>query len=171
MKPLLKYLFILFVLLTCTHVQAQQYNGDQYVLGAAGGSSQASNYQIDWTVGEPVIELVQGSKKQLTQGFHQSKTSKSSYVFSRLDQDYLTHFKVFPNPFVTNFLVEWNFSENLNLIFEIFTLDGSRIFFKRQNAMDSQLHIQLSNLKPAMYILRISEPQRNFSETHKIVKI
>jgi hypothetical protein len=172
-KPLLKYLIFLLVSLFCVraHAQLRKYEGDQHVFGAAGGSLKTDKHIIDWTIGEPIVELRRGSKKQLSQGFHQSKLLfKSTYIFSMLDQEKFTHFSVFPNPFVANFTVEWNFSEDLNLIFEVFSLDGQRIFYKRQNARDLQLQIQLLNLKPSIYILRISDPLRNFSESHKIVK-
>jgi hypothetical protein len=159
-------------------MQAQNYSAEQFVISTAGQSgtfdsiSEPIKYLINWTIGEPLVETLTGSRKKLTQGFHQSLLSiKSTHVFSILDQTNFKHFSVFPNPFVSNFTIEWNFSENLNLLFEIYSLDGKRMFSKQQNASDSQLFIQLSNLKPSTYILRISDPQRNFSETHKIIKL
>jgi hypothetical protein len=135
-------------------------------------------YLIEWTIGEIMVEALQGSKKRITQGFHQdfwgnlSRIQNSSYIFSVLDQeDIEQHFSVFPNPFVSNVSVKWEFDEDLNLWFEVYALDGRRIFHQRQNANTSQLLIQLNNLKPSTYILRISDPARGFLETHKIIKL
>ncbi|MDR2906864.1 MAG: T9SS type A sorting domain-containing protein [Bacteroidales bacterium] len=175
-------LALLFAILfgVCLPAQTRQLNeNERYVMGIAGRSdtaksdaTQTPKYLVDWTIGEPVVESFRGAKKQLTQGFHQSLLNqKSTYVFSRLDQDHTRHFSVFPNPFVSNFTVKWDFSENLNLEFELFALDGRRLFYQRQNAANGQLFIQLQNLTPSTYILRISDPQRNFVETHTLIKI
>jgi hypothetical protein len=180
------YFLLLFALFAgfCSQAQAQQdYSAELFVIGSAGGSDTAVTtsgqfISVQWTIGEVLVGDRKGSKKWLTQGFHQDfwesyeklKNLKSTYIFSILDQENTRHFSIFPNPFVTNFSVQWNFSENLNLLFEVFTLDGKRVFSQRQNAMSSQLHIQLNNLRPSTYILRISDPSRNFYESHKIVK-
>ena len=181
MKILLKYglLSLLMFAFVDSYAQTTVSPVEIYVLGAAGGSSDqittssAQKIQVDWTIGEPIIETLKAARKQVTQGFHQNSLSgaKSTYVFSVLDHDNIQHFSIFPNPFISHFSVQWTFSENLNLLFEIFTTEGKRVFSKRQNAMDSQLQIMLPNLKPSTYILRISDPQRNFLETHKIVKL
>ncbi len=178
------FIFLLFIIPSfCVSLQAQQpYVLGQYVFSPAGqvdtlSSIRSGVYMVDWTIGEPLVETLSGSRKMLSQGFHQRSTlpgveAVSSYIFSRLDQEGKEkHFSVFPNPFVSRFSVEWNFSENLSLTFEIYNLDGRRIFSKKQNATDKYLEIFLSNLKPSIYILRISDPTRNFSESHKIVKI
>ena len=155
-----------------SYAQIQQ---ERFVVSSAGKSdtltTSAKTYFVDWTIGEPLTETLAGSKKKLTQGFHQSLlNAKSTYIFSILDHENSRYFNVFPNPFVSHFSVQWNFSENLNLLFEVYTLEGKRIFSKRQNAMDAQVFIQLNHLKPSIYILRISDPSRAFFETHKLVK-
>jgi len=117
---------------------------------------------------------LQGSRKRLTQGFHQYflPLPMSTFPFSVLDQVGVEqHFSVFPNPFVNNLSVQWNFEEDLDLLFEVYSLDGKRVFSYRQNAATSQLLIQLNNLRPQTYILRVSDPLRGFLETHKIVKL
>ena len=169
----LLFLFVVFVGIG-SHVQAQ-HTAEQSVISSAGNSeiveTPSRTFLIDWTIGEPLIESLQGSAKRLTQGFHQSRIIvQSTHIFSVLDHENIRHFNVFPNPFVSHISVKWNFSESMNLLFEVFTQDGRRVFSQRQNAADSQLLIHLPNLTPSTYILRISDPQRNFSESHKLIK-
>jgi len=161
-------------------VSAQQTGPiERYVIGSAGASDTVRTltgeprFFIDWIIGEVVVESFAASRKRLTQGFYQYflPIPKSTHIFSVLDQDNTIHFTVFPNPFVSDITIKWDFSENLNLLIEVFTLDGRRVFSQRHNAMDSELFIFLSHLNPSLYLLRISDPQRNFSETHKIVKL
>jgi hypothetical protein len=167
-------------------LQAQTVTFDKdlymFVIGTAGNSDTVKRasgevaYFVDWTIGEILVGDRKGSKKWLSQGFHQglkerlSDIQKSTHIFSVLDQDNTRHFTAFPNPFANYISIKWNFEENINLLFEVFTLEGRRVHVQRQNAMNSQLLIQLNNLKPSTYILRISDPSRNFYESHKIVK-
>ena len=138
-----------------------------------------ANWIVQFTIGEVFIESLQGSKRRLTQGFNQEflrdeqgRIRISPHIFSILDQeDTKEHFSVFPNPFVNNLSVKWTFEEDLNLLFDVYSLDGKRVFSTRQNSASSQLLIQLNNLKPQTYILRVSDPSRGFLETHKIVKL
>jgi hypothetical protein len=153
-----------------------------FVVGSAGGTDTITVlgevFVVDWTIGEVLVESLKASRKQLTQGFHQGfrvenyqiQSLVSTYIFSILDQDNTRHFSVFPNPFVSHISVKWNFEESINLLFEVFTLEGRRVFSQRRNATDSPFLIQLNNLIPATYILRISDPSRGFYESHKIVK-
>jgi hypothetical protein len=188
LKTRLLYFLLIFALIS---FEAQAQGGmrvkvDRHVIGSAGeiedtafDNSGNPQFILDWTIGEVFVETLQGSKKRVTQGFHQnlwqglSDVQKSSYIFSVLDQDSIKqHFSVFPNPFVNNLSVKWNFEEEkVNLLFEIYDLYGKRFFSERRNANDAQLLIQLHNLKPQMYILRVSDPSRGFLETHKIVKL
>ncbi|MCL2026863.1 MAG: T9SS type A sorting domain-containing protein [Bacteroidales bacterium] len=192
LKKQLSYFVIFFVSFTgiSTQTKAQVVDLDldamrQHVFTTSGKVldtavdeiSGVARWVLEWSIGEVFVEPLHGSKKRLTQGFHQSLPNNlsllkiSNYVFSVLDQEEIKqHFSVFPNPFVSNLSVKWNFEENLNLLFEIYALDGKRIFSQRHNAKNSQLLIQLNNLKPSTYILRITDPARGFIETHKIVK-
>ena len=75
---------------------------------------------------------------------------------------------------VEDLTVVWEFEEDLELVFEIYCVSGRRVFHQRQNAERSELHIQLqrrSRLMPQFYILRITDPERGFLETHKILKL
>jgi hypothetical protein len=190
LKPKLPYFLFVFALFIGISAQTQAQTIDrnatrQFVIATAGEVSDTAidestgmaRWILEWSIGEVLVEPLHGSKKRLTQGFHQnlplssSLVRKSNFVFSVLDQeDIKQHFSVFPNPFVSNVSVQWKFEEDLNLLFEVYALDGKRIFSQRHNSMASQLLIQLHNLKPSTYILRISDPARGFLETHKIVK-
>lgn len=41
------------------------------LISSAGESFKNSNYQLDWSIGELVIETYSGNQNMLTQGFHQ----------------------------------------------------------------------------------------------------
>ncbi len=66
------------------------------VLGAAGGSAEGAGVHLDWTLGEPAVQTLSTSDRQLTQGFHQPLlwlTSAPSLSPKRKVQ-------AFPNPTV-----------------------------------------------------------------------
>ena len=133
-----------------------------------------ARYLIEFTVGEILVEFLHGSKKRLSQGLHQHFPLIPKNIFNSpaVNQEGIRErFAVFPNPFVSNISVNWDFEEEANLLFEIYSLDGRRMFSHHQNSASSQLLIQLNNLKPQTYILRVSDPSKGFLETHRIVKL
>jgi len=133
-----------------------------------------ARWSIEFTIGEVLVDPLHGSKKRLTQGLHQGflLIPKSNFNFPAVVQEGIRErFAVFPNPFVNNISVNWNFEEEKNLLFEVYSLDGRRVFSTRENSASSQLLIQLNNLKPQTYILRVSDPSKGFLETHRIVKL
>ena len=179
-----------------TKAQVQTHRSDQYVVATAGKSTDTARvvtsrdangrpngwgdalFVLEWSAGEAIIEQIRGSKKFITQGYHQFLGSnpalvpRSDFVFSKLDQEGIKqHFSVFPNPFVNNLSVNWEFSEDIKLVFEIYSIDGRRVFYRNETAKNSQLFLQLNNLPSQIYILRVSDPARGFLETHKIIKL
>ena len=146
--------------------------GDSYTVRDAGDNVL---FTVDWTIGEIFTTPLHGSKRRVTQGFHQTLLYQiSTFVFSILDiplERGERHFTVFPNPVVDELTIEWAFQEDLTLLFEIYCLSGRRVFYKRQSAESTQLTIRLNHLTPQFYILRVSDPSRGFVETHTILKL
>jgi len=185
LKTFLPYFALIFVwfALAPSQVQAQTLQPDAplwHVVSSAGGSDtvrDGSNiaFFVDWTIGEVFTTPLHGSKRRVTQGFHQTMLEEiSTFMFSILDitlERGERHFTVFPNPVVDELRIEWAFEEDLNLLFEIYCLSGRRVFYKHHNAESTQLIIQMSHLTPQFYILRVSDPSRGFLETHTILKL
>ena len=188
MKTFLPYFACVLAWFAVVPSQAQSEiipEGDTlwHVVGTTGQSDTvrdvANNilFFVDWTIGEVFTEPLQGSKRRVTPGFHQDwlNISRSTFQFSALDiEGDEQHFAVFPNPVVDDLTVTWDFEEDLILVFEIFCMSGRRMFYRRQNARYAELQIQLdrrSNLIPQFHILRITDPERGFLETHKILKL
>ncbi|MCL2413466.1 MAG: T9SS type A sorting domain-containing protein [Bacteroidales bacterium] len=175
MKQIFTYFTIVFVWFVGTPSQVQGQSADTlwHVIGSAGGDTTISGITIEWTIGEIFVESMRGSRKRLTQGFHQGlmEILNNTLPFPIFEQERIRpQFAVFPNPFVDNLSVEWEVDEDLNLLFEVFSLDGRRVFYQRQAAEHSQLNLQLDHLNPQIYILRVSDPSRDFLEIHRIVK-
>ncbi len=50
-----KYYVLMIILLFASFARAQTYRIDWYVIGSGGGHSQSSGYQIDATIGQPIV--------------------------------------------------------------------------------------------------------------------
>lgn len=59
----------LIILLIATTASAQTYQIDWYVIGSGGGQAQSANYQINGTVGQPIVGVSSSSNYIVESGF------------------------------------------------------------------------------------------------------
>ncbi|MBN1820613.1 MAG: T9SS type A sorting domain-containing protein [Prolixibacteraceae bacterium] len=122
----------------------------QEVIGTSGGFDENSNFQISWTIGEPMTETFQGSNLVLTQGFHQSFLS-----VTEISSISLLSFgiKVYPNPVHT--YVNLSISDEIrnDWIYRLFSLDGKLLTEKQVDSNISRISMQ--RLVASNYILKV----------------
>jgi hypothetical protein len=63
-----KLAFILMLILASSAL-AQTYQIDWYVIGSGGGHSQSANYQVEGTIGQPIIGHAASANYQMDAGF------------------------------------------------------------------------------------------------------
>jgi hypothetical protein len=56
---------------------AQTYHVDWYVIGSGGGHAQSANYQVDGTIGQPIVGHASSSNYQVDAGFWAGAVSLS----------------------------------------------------------------------------------------------
>jgi hypothetical protein len=60
---------VLILLLVASGVYAQTYHIDWYVIGSGGGHSQSGSYQLDGTIGQPIVGKSSSANYQIEAGF------------------------------------------------------------------------------------------------------
>jgi hypothetical protein len=115
----LLFLLIILIGINCSYAQN--------VVATSGTSGKGTTVQVDYTVGEPVIETYSSSANILTQGFQQSKLT-----ITAIDQIAGNDFslKVYPNPVCDQLLVETATGEEKGLLMKLFDLSGKLVFQK-----------------------------------------
>jgi hypothetical protein len=153
-----KLIFTIAILLgSVIYVYAQE------VVSAAGETKSVEQYEVSWTLGEPVIATGSSGNYSLTQGFHQPKLTVTSTEIFAGD----LNIEVYPNPtreFVTissDRLIE-------NAGYAIFSLTGEKLMEGEITSRTTKLNLE--NRASGSYILKLSGENNRPLQTFKIVK-
>lgn len=157
----MKKLFLLGFSLFALSASAQSI--ERQVIGSTGGNFTGS-IQLDWTVGEVVINTATAGSVILTQGFQQPPAAVNSIKSLQKISDVI----VSPNPTDGFIKVEWKttvFTGNLT----IYDATGRVVWNSHQQAIKST-PIDISKLSPGIYNLQISGTDNQIS-VQRITKI
>lgn len=149
-------LFIWLCLLA--HVQAQT-PGYLNALNTAGTSGTSGGTTYIYSVGEAVAF---NNSCSYTPGVVQPAVCAVVSISEDFDQEYSARF--FPNPTSSHVVVETDFSDFTNLT--IASLDGKTVETSRFDYKP----VDLNNLPPGTYFLRLSTSDNQIFKTVKIIK-
>lgn len=150
-----KHTFVLFSLLTTISVSAQE------VIATQGDSYSIASANIEFTIGEVIINTGTDGTNDLTQGFHQT-----NWNFLGVE-DYAPNYQVtiFPNP--TEDVLNIKTSTFENVTYSLYNAQGKLV---NQNILSAeQTPIQVSQLAPGSYSLTLNNETQNL-KTFKLVK-
>lgn len=81
---------------------------------------------------------------------------------------------IFPNPFVDDFKISYDFSAQGTYLFNIYNMKGQLLFAKSYNLLEGKQTVELDlttqNLNNGVYILQLSDEQDRILATKKIYK-
>jgi hypothetical protein len=139
----MKYIFMSSFLLLGYGLFSQSI--ERSVLSSVGGLHANADYQIEYTVGEPIIGEASNNNLVLYQGFQQVFETLTSILEVPEEGTVV----LFPNPNTGNFSLQSDFEiENL----KIFDVNG-RLVQEKLNAEDNNVQ---SDLPPGKYFLHIN---------------
>jgi hypothetical protein len=130
------------------------------VCGSAGEYFEKSAGSLSWTLGEAVIETLEGSSHFFTQGFAQPEE-----VITSVEEMKKMSVKVYPNPFTSEITIDLgNFDKEVKAA--LYNATGQIV--RNFKLTDPVNHINLTDCKPGMYYLSIINTEN--PETFKIIK-
>ncbi len=133
----------------------------------AGGYFSNGFAQISWTVGDAQTATIKSSDLILTQGFLQSNlTITGLNEFSKNEN---IEVSVFPNPVKDILNLEFSSKEETNLYFNLYTLDGKKIYEEKYNTSNHSAEIYFTTFQRGYYILKIFSEDLSFLKTYKIL--
>lgn len=150
-----KNTIVLFSLFAATSVSAQE------VISTQGESYSNTSANINFTIGEVIINTGTDGTNDITQGFHQT-----NWNFLGLE-DFAPNYEVtiFPNP--TQNVLNIKTSSYENVTYTLYDAQGKLVM---QNLLSSeQTPIQVSQLASGSYSLTLSNPQQQL-KTYKLIK-
>lgn len=137
------------------------------VISTAGDHFATANAQLSWTLGEPIIETLNGSgAAMLTQGFHQTNLMVTALEDLAVD----FQVRVYPNPTVGWLNVE---AEEAPAAFglELFDATGRLLRSSPVEPESGLRTLDLSGYAPGLYLLRLHTQGRKTIKTFKVFKI
>ncbi|MEJ6796004.1 MAG: T9SS type A sorting domain-containing protein [Flavobacteriales bacterium] len=150
-----KTAFVLFSLFATITVSAQE------VVSTQGDSYSNASGNIDFTIGEVIINTGTDGTNDLTQGFHQT-----NWNFLGVD-DHGQNYEatIFPNP--TSDLLNIRTSTFENVTYTLYDAKGKLILHNILSA--EQTPIQVSQLAPGIYSITLNNGIHNL-KTFKLIK-
>ena len=150
-----KQMLFLFLLISTLAFTAQE------VVSTQGNSYSNASANINFTIGEVVINTGANGSNELTQGFHQT-----NWNFVGL-QDHSPSFKatIFPNP--TSEVLNIRTSAFENVTYALYDTKGKLILHNKLSA--EQTPIQVSQLAAGSYSIILNKHTRNL-KTFKLIK-
>ena len=152
---MIKNNLVLFSLFTTVSVSAQE------VVATQGDSYSNASGNIDFTIGEVIINTGTDGTNDLTQGFHQT-----NWNFLGVD-DHGQNYEatIFPNP--TSDLLNIRTSTFENVAYTLYDAKGKLILHNILSA--EQTPIQVSQLAPGSYSITLNNGIHNL-KTFKLIK-
>ena len=147
---------VLFSLLTTLSVSAQE------VVATQGDSYSNASGNIDFTIGEVIINTGTDGSNDLTQGFHQT-----NWNFVGLE-DHAPSYEatIYPNP--TSEVLNIKTSTFENVTYTLYDAQGKLVLQDILSA--EQTPIQVSQLAPGSYSLTLNNQTQNL-KTFKLIKL
>jgi len=151
-----KITFVLFSLFATLSVSAQE------VVATQGDSYTNASGNIDFTIGEVIIDTGTDGTNDLTQGFHQT-----NWNFLGVD-NHEQNFEatVYPNPMGTELYIQ---TENFEFMsYVLYDATGRIVAENKLNAL--QTGIDVSTFAPSSYSLVLQDENQNKIKTFKLIK-
>jgi hypothetical protein len=137
------------------------YNGwSQQLVSTSGDFYANSTIQMEWSLGETIIESIGDGEILLTQGFHQSYLKFSDTVDNSIF--------VYPNPFDLYLFIDVPELESERMYCKIWDVTGRLIYDIHNLSCFNQVYT--AEFAFGMYLVRIYDSKSRVVKTQKIIK-
>ena len=153
-----------FSLLLCLFVYCSALNAQNYI-PVTGENASGTGGSMSYTIGQVVFLTKPGSGGSIAEGVQQPFEIST---ITSIEEDAISlELSVYPNPFADFVILKIDSFEFANLNYRLYGISGDLIQFRKIE--QAQTQIQMENLKPGSYFIKVS---RNDSElkTFKIIK-
>lgn len=147
--------------------QGWSQNQKLEVIISAGDFSENSNYNVTWTVGEPVIKTIGNQTHFVAQGFNQTQWSVVG-VWNYIPTD--IEASVYPNPMSTDLNLSFPALNELQgkYQFVVYDLLYKPVFISQIESEEE--NYDLSFLGNGTYLVQLMDEDGQFLKTFKIIK-
>lgn len=160
----MKFLTVLSIALLPVAVMAQSV--EQNVIASAGEHFENGNVQLDWTLGEVMIDTYDNGTNILTQGFHQTELTVTAIEETLAD----ISMNLYPNPTSEYLNIDLgNNDKDINL--QLFDMTGKLIHQARINAYQNRYVLPMNAVATGKYLVQMQTEDGKMNTTHQVVKV
>jgi len=163
---------IFFALLTMLTAWLNAQSMERWVVSGAGGTylDNINNFQMDYTIGEPVITMASSASTILTQGFQQP-----FFLMTSLPETPENHseWSLYPNPVTEHLFIVNDKAEQGSYLIQLFDMMGQLLIETGQKAENSTpltLMLDFDGYATGNYFVRLLY-QNMALKTFKVIKI
>lgn len=156
----LKLSAVFLLVLGLTGLQAQES------VHTTGSEASGSGGSVSYSVGQVAFQTHTGINGSVAEGVQQPYEIS---VVTGIEEAHSINLSVtaFPNPTIDNLILSINEFDNSNLSYQLYDMNGKLL--KNQKITGSHTSIDMSNLVPANYLVKITQTN-NTIKTFKIIK-
>lgn len=149
---------LIIILVSLLGVQNLFSQDDLKVVSSAGGEATGETMDVNYTIGEPIIEEVDSQEIILSQGFQQ--VFLNVVASSSISQS--ISFTYYPNPTVDKVIVDFGEFELNDYKIRLTLADGQILDDVNWNKIDANsASINFSQLAAAIYLVSIMDQENN----------
>ncbi len=161
------FTFIFLLVILSTPLISQQISNQ--LLSSAGQVSQNKNILLEWSLGELATTSIYTTSNLYTQGFHQPVLLKRSFD-DKVSSSNVEKIEIWPNPSQNYFSVEITNSEDLDLTFALFDINGERVKNIDITGKETRFIVNIEKLIPGFYYLKIYNSKDILIDHQKVIK-
>lgn len=161
-------LYLLFFLFPTYWLNAQNPTLGMQVLASGGGSGAQGNYDVSWTIGEPVIQTIRNQSIIATQGFHQTNIFNSVSTWDPVLS--ALNISIFPNPATEQFHLKLEGYQGQNLELYVFDAFGKRVSGPVL-IHEADTELECRNWPAGLYFVSLRNPESKTSAEMKLIKL
>lgn len=139
----------------------------QQVVATSGGQASDANFDLSWTIGEPLTTTFSNESLVITQGFHQSQLIISSI---KRNADLANSFIIYPNPVQNEITIDFG---TFNKACRIILRNNAGEVIANENYLGTfqKNKLNFDYYEQGVYILQIMNNAGTLLQSNKIIKL
>lgn len=160
---------LILVWLSCIGLLPYGFSQDQdmQVIASAGASYQGAGVQLDWTLGEVIIQTLETSTSMISQGFHQPNTNLVSVQPLAIETGKLV---IRPNPFKDEFQISLDLKSSHHGRLGLYDMTGNLVWTGAFEGITWQQSVSVPSLPSGQYVLMASLSDDSNLYTYPLIK-
>lgn len=136
----------------------------QEIIASSGASLKGENIQLEYTLGEIAVSRIENESQIVDQGFHSGLVIEELENNSVSIDEKFSEISVWPNPASDVFNIQ---TKDFNISYMLLDMNRDVLNIQGMVPSNSSETVNITNLYPAIYFLRLTDEENNF----KVLKI